>query len=229
MLIWLVVLIVGLVGVLVLFQSGVAGPEGLPALPTAAVVIAVLAIAYLLATRTRGDGEPKLRPFLIGLMIAGLISAAVALISGLLWKSPGPATTERGGDDFALSKDAPRSVRLRKKPSGQFVARAEVNGEPVDVLIDTGASAVILRHADAEKAGIETATLNFATPIATANGPALAAAVHVRKIAIGAIVIDNVEALVAKPGSLNESLLGITFLRRLRSYELSGDFLTLRE
>ena len=111
MLIWLVVLIVGLVGVLVLFQSGVAGPEGLPALPTAAAVIAVLAIAYLLATRTRGDGEAKLRPFLIGLMIAGLISAAVALISGLLWKSPGPATTERGGDDFALSKDAPRSVR----------------------------------------------------------------------------------------------------------------------
>jgi aspartyl protease family protein len=38
----------------------------------------------------------------------------------------------------------------------------------------------------------------------------------------------DVEALVAKPGNLKESLLGMSFLRRLRSYEFSGDFLTLR-
>ena len=45
---------------------------------------------------------------------------------------------------------------------------------------------------------------------------------------MGAIRLTDVEALVAKPGTLRESLLGMTFLRRLRSYEFSGDFLTLR-
>jgi aspartyl protease family protein len=47
-------------------------------------------------------------------------------------------------------------------------------------------------------------------------------------VAIGPIRLDQVDALVTKPGVLNESLLGMNFLRRLRSYEFSGEFLTLR-
>ena len=229
MLIWLVVVILGLAGLVMLSQGGVAGLDSLPALQTAAAVITILAIAYLAATRPRETEESKLNPFLIGLLAAIVMAAALGLKSGTLWKAL-PTAQAAGSEDAAtVSKDAPRSVRLRKKSNGQFVARAEVNGEPLDFLIDTGASAVILRSADAEKAGVDTASLAFTTPIETANGPALAASVHIRSITIGAIKVDNVEALVAKPGSLNESLLGITFLRRLRSYELSGDFLTLRE
>ena len=229
MLIWLVALILGLAGLLVLFQSGAAGIDGLPALPTAAAVIAILALAYLAATRPRDDVQRSVKPLLMALLAVSAVATAFALQSGILWKPASTAVSTTSEDAYAGSKDGPRSVRLRKKATGQFVARAEVNGEPVDFLIDTGASAVILRHADAEKAGIDVNSLAFSTPISTANGPALAASVHLRSIAIGAIRIDNVEALVAKPGSLNESLLGITFLRRLRSYDLSGDFLTLRE
>jgi aspartyl protease family protein len=65
-------------------------------------------------------------------------------------------------------------------------------------------------------------------PVQTANGLAYAAAVRLNQVAIGSIVLDGVDALVARPGALKESLLGISFLRRLRSYEFSGDFLTLR-
>jgi aspartyl protease family protein len=64
--------------------------------------------------------------------------------------------------------------------------------------------------------------------VQTANGAALAAAVRLRQVAIGPIVVDGVDALVARPGALKESLLGMNFLRRLRSYEFSGDYLTLR-
>ena len=65
-------------------------------------------------------------------------------------------------------------------------------------------------------------------PVQTANGTTYAAAVRLRQLVVGPIQVENVDALVAKPGTLKDSLLGMTFLNRLRSYEFSGDFLTLR-
>jgi len=52
--------------------------------------------------------------------------------------------------------------------------------------------------------------------------------VRLHSISVGPIVLTQVEALVAQPGTLKESLLGMTFLSKLRSYEFSGDYLTLR-
>lgn len=120
------------------------------------------------------------------------------------------------------------AVRLRRRPDGHFVARGEVNGATTTLLVDTGASTVVLKPADAERAGIDVTELSFTAPVRTANGTAYAAPVRLRSINIGGILLQDVEALVTKPGTLNESLLGMSFLRRLRSYEFSGDFLTLR-
>lgn len=121
-----------------------------------------------------------------------------------------------------------RAVRVRRRPDGHFMARVEVNGAPVSMLVDTGASTVVLKPADAERAGIEVKRLNFSVPVQTANGTTYAAPVRVRSITIGGIEMRDVETLVSKPGNLRESLLGMTFLKRLRSYEFSGEFLTLR-
>lgn len=121
-----------------------------------------------------------------------------------------------------------RTVRVRRRPDGHFMARVEVNGSPVTMLVDTGASTVVLRPADAERAGIELERLTYSVPVQTANGTAYAAPVRLRSITIGGIEMRDVETLVSKPGNLKESLLGMTFLKRLRSYEFSGDFLTLR-
>jgi aspartyl protease family protein len=65
-------------------------------------------------------------------------------------------------------------------------------------------------------------------PVQTANGVTYAAHVRLNSIAIGSIQVEGVDALVSQPGSLRENLLGMSFLSRLRSYEFSGDFLTLR-
>jgi aspartyl protease family protein len=121
-----------------------------------------------------------------------------------------------------------RAVRIRKRSDGHFVAKTEVNGVVVTMLVDTGASSVVLRPADARLAGIDVDRLTFSVPVQTANGTAYAAAVRLKRLSIGGISADGIEALVAKPGTLGESLLGMTFLRRLRSYEFSGEFLTLR-
>jgi aspartyl protease family protein len=96
------------------------------------------------------------------------------------------------------------------------------------LMVDTGATSVVLKPADAERAGINLGELSYTTPIDTANGTTYAAAVRLKSLAIGPLVVHNIEALVARPGSLNENLLGMSFLRRLRSYEFSKDYLTLR-
>jgi aspartyl protease family protein len=108
------------------------------------------------------------------------------------------------------------------------VARTQVNGVPVTMLIDTGASTVVLKPSDARLAGIDVGSLKYSVPVRTANGTAFAAAVRLRRVAVGPIVLNGIDALVSAPGALDQSLLGMSFLRRLRSYEFSGEFLTLR-
>ena len=121
-----------------------------------------------------------------------------------------------------------QAVRIRKQLDGQFIAQAHVNGIAVNMIVDTGASAVVLKPGDARKLGINTAGLVYSVPVQTANGTSFAASIKLKNIAIGPLQIGNVQALVTKPGALQKSLLGMSFLSRLRSYEFSGDFLTLR-
>ena len=96
------------------------------------------------------------------------------------------------------------------------------------MIVDTGASTIVLRPADARKAGIDPKSLTYRVPVLTANGRAMAARVRLDSVAIGPLDRKNVDALVAQPGALTQSLLGMSFLSRLRSYEFSGDFLRLR-
>lgn len=123
---------------------------------------------------------------------------------------------------------ADRAVRLRRRADGHFVARTSVNGASATMLVDTGATSVVLTPADARQAGIDTQKLTYSVPVRTANGVAYAASIKIRSIGIGGIVFSNVDALVASPGTLGQSLLGMSFLTRLRSYEVSGEFMTLR-
>ena len=86
---------------------------------------------------------------------------------------------------------------------------------------------VVLTAADARKAGIDTRGLDYDVPVATANGSALAAELRLDQIAVGPIVMRRIPALVAKPGALEESLLGMSFLERLKSYTVERGRLIL--
>ncbi len=122
----------------------------------------------------------------------------------------------------------PVEIKIRKRLDGHFTAKTEVNGTSIPMIVDTGASTIVLRPEDAKKAGIDLGGLNFSIPVQTANGRAVAARVRLDSVAIGPLQREDVDALVAEPGALAESLLGMSFLGRLRSYEFSGDFLMLR-
>lgn len=120
------------------------------------------------------------------------------------------------------------SVRIRKRSDGHFMVKTEADGVPLSMLVDTGASTVVLKPADAQRLGINIERLRYGVPVQTANGTTYAASVRLSRLAIGNIVLEDVDALVAKPGTLKDNLLGMSFLSRLRSYEFTSEYLTLR-
>ena len=121
-----------------------------------------------------------------------------------------------------------KAVRIRGRSNGQFVASATLNGTPASLLVDSGAAAIVLKASDARGAGVDVSQLSFTTPLVTAHGTTFVAPVRLRRVAVGILVIEDVEAFVAQPGRLETSLLGMSFLSRLRSYDSTGGFLTLR-
>lgn len=234
MLMWLLLLLGALVG-LFYFLSGDGGALANLGGAEIAVLVAggALVLLYILslASDYRGRGRDGLRHALIWFALVAALVTGYAYrdeVSGIARRVAGEVLPPGEAISVATGDVGERAVRLRKHPGGHFVVRGNVNGAAVEMLVDTGASSVVLKPADAEKAGIDTSSLSFTIPVSTANGATYAAPVRLKSITIGPIELTDVEALVAKPGNLNESLLGMSFLRRLRSYEFSGDFLTLR-
>lgn len=119
-------------------------------------------------------------------------------------------------------------VKIRKRLNGHFSAKVEVNGKAISMLIDTGATSIVLTPEDARAVGIDVDEMTFHVPVLTANGRTMAARVSLDEVAVGPLDRTKVEALIAQPGALSQSLLGMSFLSRLRSYEFSGEYLTLR-
>jgi aspartyl protease family protein len=115
-----------------------------------------------------------------------------------------------------------RTVELARTNTGDFRIRAEVNGATVAMVLDTGASAVVLTHEAAKSAGLPTEFIKYTVSVETANGHTLAAPVVLDRVAVGGIVERQVGALIAQPGQLRTSLLGMSFLNRLRSFEVEG-------
>jgi aspartyl protease family protein len=121
-----------------------------------------------------------------------------------------------------------RTVEIGRANAGDFDVSAQINGARVAMVLDTGASSVVLTREDAKAAGLPLEVLNYTVAIDTANGRTHAAPVKLDRIAIGGLVERSVDALVAQQGTLKMSLLGMSFLNRLQSWEVSGDHLLLR-
>lgn len=118
-------------------------------------------------------------------------------------------------------------VRIRADRFGHYASEAQINGRTLGVMVDTGASLVILRYEDARFLGLVYGSDRFDTVVQTANGTAKAFRVKLYNVRLGSISLDDVDALVMEQGLLNTNLLGMSFLRRLSRYEVRGDTLVL--
>ncbi len=132
------------------------------------------------------------------------------------------------------SKDLPASpahkeILLTANNYGHFLAAAEINGQEVDFMTDTGATYVALSYETAQKLGLAPQNMRFTGRSTTANGVARVASTEIEAIRIGDITVKNVQAVVAEPGRLTQNLLGMSFISQLSGFELNGATLTMRE
>ena len=121
-----------------------------------------------------------------------------------------------------------RNVEIVRGRGGDFAVAAHVNGARVPMVLDTGASSVVLTQDAAKAAGLPLEVLTYTVNVDTANGRTRAAPVTLDKLAVGGLTERAVPALVAQAGELKHNLLGMSFLNRLQSWEVRGDTLRLR-
>jgi aspartyl protease family protein len=228
---WIVVAALG-IAVLALAmrheQDTIAGfhPGSVAALITGAVlVVMVFGAVYALFYKRIGE---LLRAAVFWCAFAGL------LFAGYSFRHPLQAIGEQAlaelipGVPMIAQASSGRSVEIVRAREADFTIRAEVNGARIAMLVDTGASSVVLSADAAKAAGLPVELLKYEVPIETANGRSRAASVVLDRIAIGGIVERKVPALVSSPGYLKTSLLGMSFLKRLESFEVHGERLVLR-
>jgi aspartyl protease family protein len=121
-----------------------------------------------------------------------------------------------------------RRVEVVRGHGGDFAVGAHINGARVPMVLDTGASSVVLTQEAAKAAGLPLEVLVYNINVDTANGRTRAAPVTLDRLAVGGLTERAVPALVAQPGQLKNNLLGMTFLNRLESWEVRGDRLRMR-
>ncbi|MEP7031797.1 MAG: TIGR02281 family clan AA aspartic protease [Pseudolabrys sp.] len=120
------------------------------------------------------------------------------------------------------------NVQVVRSNAGDFAVAAHINGSKVPMVLDTGASSVVLTQDAAKAAGLPIDMLSYTVNVDTANGRTRAASVTIDRLAVGGLTERAVPALVAMPGQLKNSLLGMSFLNRLQSWEVRGDKLRMR-
>lgn len=140
------------------------------------------------------------------------ISAAGNLVSTMLRKVAAPP---------------PRSVQIPRTQNGDFMLHAKINGVKTPMIIDTGATSVVLTYETAKAAGLPLELLNYDVDVETAGGRARAARLTLDRLAVGKLVERSVPALVVPRGQMKANLLGMSFLNRLESWEVRADRLML--
>lgn len=187
------------------------------------VIVFVLLVVVALALLRRRFSQ-AIKAVLIWLVLAA------ALAVGYTYRFELREVADRVMAEFIPGHAATRgrTVEVSRGQGGNFVVVTQVNGARMPMILDSGASSVVLTHDAAKAAGLPLEMLSYSVAVDTANGRTRAAPVTLQSIAVGGLVEREVAALIAQPGQLRQSLLGMSFLNRLQSWEVRGDRLVLR-
>ncbi|SLN18115.1 retropepsin-like aspartic protease family protein [Roseisalinus antarcticus] len=148
-----------------------------------------------------------------------LIFVGVAVAAGI-W---GDIRREIGPQQAVVSE---RVIEAPRGFDGHYHLTLGINGTPVDFVVDTGASEMVLSLEDAKRVGIEPGRLSFTGSASTANGVVRTASVRLDTVRLGPIEDRGVRALVNE-GELFGSLLGMGYLQRFERIEITDNKLIL--
>jgi len=166
--------------------------------------------------------------------MAAVVAGASAVIGAeaviVLARAPLELRAAKAETPFALTSTPGGEVEgpaVMKAKDGHFWADGEIDGRKVRFLVDTGATAVALTPQDAQQLGIDTSKLQYGAKVVTAGGQARAAAIKLASVSVAGARLENVDAVVIEKG-LDASLLGMTYLGRLSSFQATREALFLR-
>lgn len=163
------------------------------------------------------------------LLVVCVLAATVAAV----FAYGDPEQLARTGDTISAllhkrARPETRAVQISRGQLGEFALRAKINGVEAPMVIDTGATSVVLTYETAKAAGLPLEMLEYDTEVETVGGPAKAARLTLDRLSVGKLVERSVPALVVPHGQMKTNLLGMSFLDRLESWEVRADKLMLR-
>ncbi|HYG47848.1 MAG TPA: TIGR02281 family clan AA aspartic protease [Allosphingosinicella sp.] len=141
---------------------------------------------------------------------------------GLMWpsaQSPAPVR------ESAAAGEAKETL-LKRRSDGHFYVDAEVNGELVNFVIDTGATDVVLPVGTARRLAIPFSEDEFVVIGRGASGPVRGKVIRLDKVSVDGKEVRNVDAAIAE--GLDQPLLGQAYLPRISSVEMSKDQMRLQ-
>jgi aspartyl protease family protein len=160
------------------------------------------------------------------LMLAVLLGTAGAVVA---YGDPGRIARAKSTVAELLQKRGSlRAVQISRGQGGEFALQAKINGVTTPMVIDTGATSVVLTFETAKAAGLPLELLDYDVDVETAGGHTKAARITLDRLAVGKLVERSVPALVVPHGQMKTNLLGMSFLDRLESWEVRADSLMLR-
>ncbi len=164
----------------------------------------------------------------------------LALLAPDLVSAFSPNDARPGRSDAGPRRPKPMWRSARRRPSGyseaaidadyggQYATEVDINGIPVKMLVDTGATMVVISYQTASRLGLQVLNSDYTLRAQTANGVAAVAPVSLREVTVGPIYLGEVKALVAARNAGPVNLLGESFLKRLASVEQRSGKLILR-
>lgn len=159
------------------------------------------------------------------LMVGAASFVAISFATGI-------RTASLGSSKAAVARTEPQDARpgtfsVSAGRDGHFRVDARIAGKAVPMMVDTGATVVALSYEEGRRLGLVSPGDYFDARMSTANGVTRAKRVTLRDIRIGSVRVEDVDAVVMSQGAMDGSLLGMSFLGRLRRLETARNRLTM--
>ena len=171
---------------------------------------------------------------LIGLIV--FFAVAAMTVPAFMTNNPrivedAAKATEGLAEALPVAKRAALSgeERIDMNRQGHFIAQFRMNGRPVEAMVDTGATMVAINKSTARRLGISVIPADFKYLVTTANGKIKVARAVIQSIEIGGVRVRDVEAAVLDDRALEGTLLGMSFLRALKSFSVEDNELILKQ
>lgn len=140
-----------------------------------------------------------------------------------------PAAAAVQADEPRAPVHSGRTLTLERGRDGHYAVDARIAGRDIGFMVDTGASLVILRQSDAARVGIRPMRSDFTAAVSTANGRIMAAPAQLDRIELDGITVYDVKVLVLPDEALWRNLLGMSFLSKLKRFEVADGRLVMEQ